>query len=235
GKVPAILGPYNLIDIGTGTLGTFATALAIYNKLRTGQGQHAQASLCQTAPYQQTPYMLAFEGYKPSEPRGYEALGTGPLDRFYQGRDGKWFFLAAHLDDEKKCLSTVEGLAGLNITSPGLETDLEGRFTSADAGTWVKRLQDAGVAAHLMTQVQDIMTDPSVVKRGMSITQDIAGVGEATMPGLSVHLSRTPMRLGDCCHQPGSDGPAILEEIGMGDKIAALEKAWVVQLNNLPA
>src|SRR5581483_1223746 len=45
GKVPAILGPYNLIDIGTGTLGTFATALAIYNKLRTGQGQHAQASL----------------------------------------------------------------------------------------------------------------------------------------------------------------------------------------------
>ncbi|HEX5370893.1 MAG TPA: CoA transferase, partial [Dehalococcoidia bacterium] len=84
---PAILGPYNLIDIGTGTLATFATGIAIYHKLLTGQGQEAQASLCQTATYQQTPYMLRYEGYKPAEPRGYDALGTGPLNRFYQARD----------------------------------------------------------------------------------------------------------------------------------------------------
>src|SRR5690606_34477015 len=70
----AILGPYNLIDIGTGTLATFATGLAIYHKLRTGEGQHAQASLAQTATYQQTPYMLDYEGYVPSEPRGYGTL-----------------------------------------------------------------------------------------------------------------------------------------------------------------
>src|SRR5207237_8234106 len=43
---PAILGPYNLIDIGTGALATFATGLALYQRLRTGHGQHVQASLC---------------------------------------------------------------------------------------------------------------------------------------------------------------------------------------------
>ncbi|HEX5141543.1 MAG TPA: CoA transferase, partial [Dehalococcoidia bacterium] len=49
---PAVLGPYNLIDIGTGTLATFATGLAVYHRLRTGVGQQAQASLAQTATYQ---------------------------------------------------------------------------------------------------------------------------------------------------------------------------------------
>ena len=90
---PAILGPYNLIDIGTGTLATFGTALAIYHKLRTGQGQHAQASLCQTATYQQTPYVLDYRGHTSDEPRGYMTLGSGPLNRFYKAQD-RWFFLA---------------------------------------------------------------------------------------------------------------------------------------------
>ena len=38
GTIPAILGPYNLVDIGTGVLGTFATALGIYHRLRSGTG-----------------------------------------------------------------------------------------------------------------------------------------------------------------------------------------------------
>jgi crotonobetainyl-CoA:carnitine CoA-transferase CaiB-like acyl-CoA transferase len=174
--------------------------------------------------------MYAYEGYKPSEPRGYEALGTGPLNRFYQGSDCKWFFLAANHPDEKQRLSSVEGLDGIGA-SP---SDLGGRFAAADADTWVKRLQAAGVTAHAVVPISDVMTDPSVVKRGLSITQDVTGIGEATMPGLSVHLSRTPMRLGESCHQPGSDGPALLEEIGMADQVAALEDSWVLQTTNLP-
>src|ERR1051326_9080536 len=49
---PAILGPYNLIDIGTGVLATFATGLGLFHRLRSGQGQHVQAALCQTATFQ---------------------------------------------------------------------------------------------------------------------------------------------------------------------------------------
>jgi crotonobetainyl-CoA:carnitine CoA-transferase CaiB-like acyl-CoA transferase len=100
GDVPAILGPYNLVDIGTGVLTTFATALAIYHRCRTGAGQHVQTSLSQTATYHQTPFMLQYAG-KPAtsedEPRGWEALGTGPTNRFYRASDG-WFFLAATPD-----------------------------------------------------------------------------------------------------------------------------------------
>ena len=42
------------------------------------------------------------------------------------------------------------------------------------------------------------------------------------------------MRIGDPPHKPGSDAPRILEEIGMADQLATLEKAWVLQVNDLP-
>lgn len=69
GTIPAILGPYNLVDIGTGVLGTFATALGLYYRLCTGTGQHVQASLCQTATYHQSPYMLDYKGAVAHEPQ----------------------------------------------------------------------------------------------------------------------------------------------------------------------
>ena len=93
---PAILGPYNLIDIGTGTLATFATGLAVYHKLRTGEGQQAQASLAQTATYQQTPYMLRLRGpHGRTSPGATRRWVPARSTRFYQARDD-WFFLAVH-------------------------------------------------------------------------------------------------------------------------------------------
>src|SRR5205814_9610945 len=104
-----ILGPYNLIDIGTGTLATFATALGLFHRLRSGQGQHVQASLCQTATYQQTPYMLEYSGHVSDEARGYMTLGSGVLNRFYQASD-RWFFLA-NANSDISALKNVEGLS----------------------------------------------------------------------------------------------------------------------------
>ncbi|MBV8084809.1 MAG: CoA transferase, partial [Chloroflexi bacterium] len=148
---PAILGPYNLIDIGTGCLGTFATSLGLFHRVRTGQGQHVQASLCQTATYQQTPFMLAFAGHEPDDARGYMTLGTGPLNRFYQASDGKWLFLASHSG-----LPPVEGLDPAR---------LEESFTSAPAAEWVRRLRQAGVPAQERVPVDELMADPYVRER----------------------------------------------------------------------
>ena len=230
---PAILGPYNLIDIGTGVLATFATGLAIYHRLRSGQGQHAQASLCQTATYHQTPYMLEYAGFAGhNEPRGYTALGTGSLDRFYQASDGKWFFLSAHYRHSAN-LTHVDGLQGVNLESGALESELERFFASAPADEWVKRLRSHGIAAQRRVPVAELMVDPYVRQRGLSVTQNVDGVGETTAPGVPVTLSRTPMRVGAPPRQPGSDAASILEELGMADQLTKLEKAWVLQVNDL--
>jgi len=229
---PAVLGPYNLIDIGTGTLATFATALGLYHRVRTGQGQHVQASLCQTATYQQTPFVLDYRGHMSTEPRGYMTLGTGPLNRFYKAADG-WFFLALP-DGDAAQLREVEGLSIDAADPSALEHALEAQFAECAAQVWVDRLRARGVAAHVRVPVAELMTDPYVRERGLSVCQVVDGVGETTAPGVPVTLSRTPMRIGEPPRRPGSDAPGILEEIGMADEMRKLEQAWVLQVNDLP-
>jgi crotonobetainyl-CoA:carnitine CoA-transferase CaiB-like acyl-CoA transferase len=224
---PAILGPYNLIDIGTGVLATFATALGLFHRLRTGQGQHVQAALCLTATFQQTPYMLEYAGHVSNEPRGYMTLGTGPLNRFYQGKDQKWFFVAVPAADADR-LYQVEGV------NPD---DLEASFCTLPAEEWVRRLRQHGLAVQLRVPVAELMCDEHVIRRGLSVSQHVEGVGATTAPGLPVHLSRTPMRLGDPPRPPGSDAATILEELGFDTSaaLAKLERAWVLQVNDLPS
>ena len=233
GTIPAILGPYNLVDIGTGVLATFATALAVYHRLSAGQGQHVRASLVQTATYHQAPYMLDYQGRVAREPRGYETLGTGPLQRFYQARDD-WFFLTATAVDASR-LSVVEGLQTANLEASMLEQVLEARFTELPTAIWVDRLRQAGVSAHAVVPVAELMADPWVRSHGLSVTQIVEDVGDVTMPGLSVRLSATPMRLGSPPHRPGSDAEAILQELGMAETVPALARAWVLQTSDLPS
>jgi crotonobetainyl-CoA:carnitine CoA-transferase CaiB-like acyl-CoA transferase len=227
---PAILGPYNLIDIGTGTLAAFAIGLGIYHKLRTGQGQHVQASLCQTATYHQTPYMLKYAGRVSDEPRGYLTLGTGPLNRFFKAQD-RWFFMSLPTSDTAK----LKHVDGLEVGDSDLEHSLETQFSRLPADEWVERLRKQGIAAQVRVPIAELMIDPYVRSRGLSVAQEVDGVGQTTAPGLPVRLSRTPMRVGEPPHRPGEDAPRILEEIGLAAELPKLEKAWVLQVNDLPS
>jgi crotonobetainyl-CoA:carnitine CoA-transferase CaiB-like acyl-CoA transferase len=222
---PAILGPYNLIDIGTGVLATFGTGLGLFHRLRAGTGQHVQASLCQTATFQQTPYMLDYAGHVSDEPRGYMTLGSGPLNRFYQAGDGRWLFLAVAPEHADR----LRQIANLD------PDNLEESFKRQSADEWVKCLHKQGIAAQVRVPVAELMTDDYICQRGLSVKQQVDGVGETTAPGLPVRLSRTPMRLGDPPRRPGSDAASILQELGLQDELNKLEKAWVLQVNDLPS
>jgi crotonobetainyl-CoA:carnitine CoA-transferase CaiB-like acyl-CoA transferase len=177
--------------------------------------------------------MLDYQGRVANEPRGYEALGAGPLQRFYQARDG-WFFLAASAADASR-LSAVERLQTANPEASTLERTLEARFATLPAAVWVDRLQQAGVSAHAVVPVAELMADPWVRSQGLSVTQIVEDVGEVTMPGPSVRLSDTPMRLGGPPHRPGSDAEVILQELAMVEALPALTRAWVLQTSDLPS
>jgi crotonobetainyl-CoA:carnitine CoA-transferase CaiB-like acyl-CoA transferase len=109
------------------------------------------------------------------------------------------------------------------------------QFAELPARVWVDRLRQAGVSAHVVVSVAELMADPWVRSHGLSVTQTVEGVGEVTMPGLSVTLSATPMRLGSPPHRPGSDAETILHEVGMAETLPALARAWVLQTSDLPS
>jgi crotonobetainyl-CoA:carnitine CoA-transferase CaiB-like acyl-CoA transferase len=230
-ELPSVLGPYNIVDIGTGILGAFVTALALYHRQSTGRGQLAAASLAHTATYHQAAFMFDFPGYRPAEPRGYRALGESPLQRYYRARD-RWFFLAARPAD----VPALAAIAGLGeLTGADREQALEAAFASWDAGDLVARLTGAGIAAHVVVPVAALMTDPAVRGRGLSVTQQVDGVGSCTMPGVSPLLSATPAQVGSPPRRPGEDARDVLGSVGMADRLAALERSWVVRATDLPA
>jgi crotonobetainyl-CoA:carnitine CoA-transferase CaiB-like acyl-CoA transferase len=257
--LPSVLGPYNIVDIGTGILGAFATALALYHRFATGRGQVASASLAQTATYHQAAYMFDFEGYRPTEPRGYDALGEGPLQRYYRAVDG-WFFLAARpadlpalarvTGDESIAANTGAanagaidtGAANTGATDTGaagvgaaLEQALEAAFAQADAREVTARLQAAGVAAHVVVPIAEVMADPVARERGLSVTQEVAGAGKCTMPGVSPRLSDTPALVGHPPVAPGESAREVLASVGLADRLDALERRWVIRATDLPA
>ncbi len=233
GDVPSILGPYNLIDLGTGCLEAFAVALGIFHRYRTGEGQHVQASLAQTATYHQGPFFLDYKGKVWDEPRGWDALGTGPLQRFYRAQDG-WLFLGAKPEEINRVGEAIQ-LAGIeSLQGKALEDALEAVFSQQPASGWAELLQEAGVGAHAVVRRAELMKDPWARANGLSVTQLVEGVGEVTMPGVPIRLSGTPMRVGQAAGPAGSDAESVLKELGLAGKIPELERAWALQVHDLP-
>ncbi len=233
-ELPSVLGPYNIVDIGTGILGAFATALALYHRQSTGRGQLASASLAQTATYHQAAFMFDFPGYQPTEPRGYFTLGEGPLQRYYRAAD-RWFFLGARPEDVPALATVTRTPDVARRTGAALEKALEAAFATGSAQDLVARLAGAGIAAHVATPIAELMVDPLVRARGLSVTQEVAGVGSCTMPGVSPRLSHTPALPGHPPRRPGEDARQVLASVGMADRLDALERGWVVRATDLPA
>lgn len=224
---PAVLGPYNLLDFGTGVMAAFAAALGIHHHLTTGEGLHLTTSLTQTGTWHQGRYALDFESRRWDEPSGPEALGEHALQRFYRARDG-WFFLGAG-QEQREAVRVASGVRQLT------EEELEAAFRSRSVVECVGALRAAGAGAHAVVSLPDLMADPSVRAQGLAVQQLSEEVGEVTMPGVAIRLSDTPLQVGAAVRQPGADGRLVLDALGWGDAAERLEREWALQLSGLPA
>jgi crotonobetainyl-CoA:carnitine CoA-transferase CaiB-like acyl-CoA transferase len=224
---------YQVCDYGTGMLSAFAILLGLFHQLRTGEGQHVQASLARTGTYHQIPFMLGYEGKRWDEPRGRDVKGFSPTDRLYRAAD-RWLYLAAPRLEEAQRLPAVTGLERVSVNDPeALEAQLDEAFSTAPAQLWVERLQAAGVAAHLVLQLEEVMEDGWTKAHGLSILRDHPGVGTVRSPGPAPGLSLTPVRVAAPAPLPGWDAQELLERAGLGDQAGELIAKGII-LEELP-
>ena len=210
------LAPFAVNDYGTGFMGAYGVALALLHRRKTGKGQHINTALAYTATMLQSLFLQEYEGKKWDEPRGLDAIGSGPLNRAYKASDG-WFFLAARPAD------MPTDLAGKT------EAELAATFAKGSVEELVAKLQAAGAGAHAILQdYRSLMEDPWVVQRGLSITREHEGLGPVTTIAPSPKLSRTPAVPGRPAPIPGSDAASILADIGMLGELDRLVQAGVV-------
>jgi crotonobetainyl-CoA:carnitine CoA-transferase CaiB-like acyl-CoA transferase len=221
GPASPLMEPLAVTDYGTGILVAFATALALYHRQRTGQGQAVEASLAHTGTYLQTPFLLLHAGKQWDEPSGQEARGSGPLQRFYQASDG-WFFLGAK-ESQAPALLAELGLPELS------EGSLEAAFAQDSIAAWSARLRPLDIGLQGCPSIEALMQDPWVRAQGLSITRHHEGVGRVTGIGPSIRMRPSPAVPGIPVRPPGADGRAVLAELGYApDEIARLESAGVL-------
>jgi crotonobetainyl-CoA:carnitine CoA-transferase CaiB-like acyl-CoA transferase len=212
-----LMAAFPYCDFGTGNYAAFATLVALFHRLRGGEGQHVHASLAHTGTFLQIPFMLAYDGAVWDEPNGQDAIGWNAHDRLYEASDG-WFYLAAVDSGARQRLATVEGIDGIE------EHALEGTFLRAPVATWLERLQAADIGAHALMDFDDVMEQPHVQARGLSIRREHPGVGEVRLAGPSARLSRTPVQATAPVGPPGADTRALLAELGYENVDELLER-----------
>ena len=230
GGRPAVLGPYNVLDYGTGVLAAYAAVLGVLHRERTGEALALATSLVRAASQYQAGLLLD----PGAEPAGPQALGEHPLHRFHRAADG-WFALGATPADLPR-LAEARGLHELAAhTDPDkLGAVLEDLFARRPVADWERDLVAAGVAAHRVVGLAELMADDVARARGLVVTQMSEEVGEVTMPGIAIRMSATPLEVGAPARRPGSDAWRVLDRVGLASALPDLERAWAVQTTGLP-
>ena len=232
GSAKPATAPFAANDYGTGLMACYAVALALLHRRRTGEGQFVDSALAYTATMLQSALLQDYAGKEWNEPRGQEALGSGPLDRMYQASDG-WLFLAARPGELARCPELAD-LAGRDGAT--LERELEARMGSRSVAAWVDALTPAGIGAHrVVPSLPELMTDPLTQARGLAITRDHAGFGPITTTAPGMRLSRTPVTPGRPAAKPGSDAASVLSEIGMAGELERLVRERVIAVDGVNA
>ena len=218
GDGPPRLLPVPFNDLGTGLLASWGTLLALLARRQTGEPQRVVASLTATATLYQSGWLFTHEGRTPPPRPSQDALGTGPLHRFYEARDG-WLFLAAP-ESAVDELCTVPGLAELREAPRARWAEvLERALRTAAVSVWQARIELARLADRVAIvhrlRPSRAMGDPRALHRDLVRFREHPGLGPVTETGPPLRLSRTP-----CVHLAaapvrGSDTAAAYERLGL--------------------
>jgi crotonobetainyl-CoA:carnitine CoA-transferase CaiB-like acyl-CoA transferase len=216
-------------DYGTGLMGAYAVALALYHRERTGEGGHVWTSLAHTAQILQSPFFYDYAQREPwDEASGQEAWGSGALQRYYATSDN-WIFFGA-TGEQKPVLAGIEGLDGFPIAGSDAEIAafLAERLARTPAAVWTERLTPARIGVHALAKLDEVMADAWVREHGLIISREHKGIGLIDQAGPPPRLSRTPVRPGAPAPPAGANGREILAEHGLDPDALAAAGAVVV-------
>lgn len=233
---PAIFGPFNPLDYGTGAMAALGATLALFHRARTGEGQHVSTSLTQVGTFHEATLLVSLPAENPTELAGREALGPGALQRFYQANDG-WLFIGADRDQAGAVVDALGIPRGRSVDSApngslalALESAIRGRLVAE----LVLELRALGVGAHEIVPLPDLLQEPYVVATGLSFRQHFDEVGEVIMPGPAVVIDGKRIPARQPVSDAGADAALVLGQLGGPDNLADLDALWIVQNSALP-
>ena len=230
-----------IADLNTGLFSAFAIVSAYVNRLKTGEGQHIDSALLDSALaytiYQSADYfaegsisrplgsahpMLApYQAFKTSD--GYINVGAA--------NQRTWELLCVALDRED-LLQVEEFSSNANrVTNiEELIPILEAIFVSETTNFWIEVLEKSGVPCGPIFNIHQVYKDPQVNAREMVVAMDHPISGQIKAIGVPVKLSSTPGSVRTPAPTLGQHTKEILRGLGLGDaEIDSLHEKSIVE------
>lgn len=228
-------------DLVAGMWATIGILAALHEKQRSGRGQWVDISLLDGSvswlTYVASGYFASGEiprRYGSAHPTiaPYQAFATA--DGFVMvavGNDGLWrrFASALERDDleaDERFQTNPSRVAHRDVLIPLIEVTMLSRTTDE----WVRVLDSAGVPVGPIQTVDQALSDPQVIARGMVAEVQHPTAGPMRVVGCPIRLTRTPASVRTAPPLLGQHTDDILSGLGLsGSEIAELREAGAVQ------
>ncbi len=194
---------YMPVDISTGITAAFAIASALFRRSVTGEGQHLDVSMLDSAMTMLNPVISNYlvGGKVPERLGNASPTHQGTADT-WATEDG--FVQMTVITDsmtEKMCqvfarpdlmddprFATSQGRVDHNVE---VKAELAAIFATEPTAVWMERLGSAGIPVAPVHSVPDLMDFPQLEHRGVLMTMPAPqGMeGEITVPGAAFHAS----------------------------------------------
>lgn len=206
-RLPCILyGPY-VDHIGVG-YGVIAAVAALEHRRRTGEGQFVDLAQYEVGVQFMIPALLDYSINKRVPERDGNRHGYAAPHNTYrcQGED-RWCVISVFNDDEWKTLCKVMGREDL-VSDPrfktiparkqneqALDSEIEKWTSKLTAEEVFKKLQDKGVKAGFVENMDDMFKDPQLKHRGFWAAVDHPEIGRYHAEGPPFLFSKTPFKI----------------------------------------
>lgn len=231
-----------MADVSTGVHALAAVGIALFHRLRTGEGQWLDISMvdCMFHYHEIAVQAVSLTGGRAQPSRsGRHAAGAAPVGTF-KSRDGWIVILALDrqwerlpeamgrpdlLTDERFATSRSRG-KNRDVLVPIIEEWLQS-FPDDDAA--LEELEKYRIPAGPVLSPADALTHPYFQSREMVRTVPDPVLGEITIPGMPLRFSASPERPELVAPLLGQHNADILGELGYdGGRVAALESSGVL-------
>ena len=226
-----------VIDYATGTTGAFALAAALFQRERTGKGQHIDMAMLDVALVMMASHVTDFtrSGHHP-EPHGdWQGFASGSC---WPTQDGMLMLGAMSLPQQRRFWTAIgrEDMAKTTHAERKADEAREKQIISEtlltrSADEWEGFFQTRHIPAGRVRRLEESLADPHLEHRAaLHRHEAVPGVGGGfTVPLAAFKLAHGSARIDTPPPTFGRDTDAVLGELGYsGAEIAALRAGGVV-------
>lgn len=227
-----------VVDYATGTTGAFAIAAALYQSLRSGEGQYIDMAMFDVGMILQSSHITDFLN------SGHQFRRQGNKMRFaaqcaFQTKDGLVQLAASNSRQHRRFYAAIDEpaeAARSSLEERSMRFDekyavVAEKMMEKTADEWEAYLQASHVPAARIRELRDALQDPQVANRGLLHRhENVPGVGKPMTVPLAAFkfahdgpsIERPPPRLGEHTDE-------ILASVGYAsDEIAVLRRAGAI-------